>query len=41
MKRGFGKLLKIFGLIGGVFVLVFGNVKNFLRTIRSALDKEN
>jgi hypothetical protein len=41
MKKNVGRFLKISGLVGGVFVLVFGSIKNFLRTIRLALDREN
>jgi len=41
MKKNVGKFLKISGLVGGVFVLVFGNLKNFWRTIRMALNREN
>jgi hypothetical protein len=41
MKKGLNKGLKVFGLTGGVFVLVFGNIKNFWRTVRLALNKGN
>ena len=41
MKKDLGKALKISGLLGGVFVLAFGNIKNFWRTVRMALNREN
>jgi hypothetical protein len=41
MKKGFRKVFKILGLIGGVFVLVFGGVKNFWRTVKLVLSKED
>lgn len=34
MKRCISKFLKILGLVGGLFLLIFGNLGNFLRTVR-------
>jgi len=40
MKKGL-TFLGILGLASGIFVMVFGNLGNFLRTIRLALKKLN
>jgi hypothetical protein len=37
-KLGF---LKVVGLFSGGVILIFGNLKNFLRTVRLALNREN